>query len=84
MTLLGCVDVVLAVVVLEAGVLVALHRLTGRGPAPAAALPNLLAGFALLLALRFGLAGGGLPAVAACLLAGLTAHLFDLRARWSS
>lgn len=82
MTAANCVDLVLAVVVAEAAGLLLLHRATGRGPAPAAALPNLLAGFMLLLALRFGLAGAGLPAMGACLAAAGLAHVVDLRHRW--
>lgn len=78
------VDAILLLVVMESVGLVMLHRLTGRGPAPAALLPNLAAGACLLLALRFGLRGVAWPLVALCLLGSLVAHLADLRERWGT
>ncbi|MGI4976647.1 MAG: hypothetical protein ACRYG6_06865 [Janthinobacterium lividum] len=76
------VDLILLLVLAEAAALLALHRATGRGPRPAALLPNLAAGACLLLALRFGLRGAAWPVLALCLLGSLAAHLADLRARW--
>ena len=76
------VDLILLLVLAEAAALLALHRATGRGPPPAALLPNLAAGACLLLALRAGLRGATWPVVAACLLGSLVAHLADLRSRW--
>lgn len=75
------VDLVIAVIVVEALVLVARHRLAGRGPAPASILPNLAAGLALALALRAALAGAAWPWLAAALLAAGVAHLIDLGLR---
>ena len=75
-------DLVLAGVVLEAAVLLAFHRFTGRGLGGAALLPNLVAGGFLLLAARVGLGGAAWPWMSACLLAGGLAHLVDLRQRW--
>ncbi len=76
------VDLILLLVLAEAAALLALHRATGRGPAPAALLPNLAAGACLLLALRCGLRGAAWPVLALCLLGSLVAHLVDLRGRW--
>ncbi len=69
------IDGVLIVVLLEAAILVALGR--------RAILPNLLAGFMLLVAMRTALGGAGLPIVGLCLLAAGLAHLVDLRRRWN-
>ncbi len=76
------VDLILVLVLAEAAALIALHRVTGHGPRPAALLPNLAAGACLLLALRFGLRGAAWPVLALCLLGSLAAHLADLRMRW--
>ncbi len=76
------VDAILLVVLAEAVALALLHRATGRGPPPAALLPNLAAGACLLLALRGALRGAAWPFLALCLLGSLVAHLADLRVRW--
>jgi hypothetical protein len=76
------VDAILLLVLLEAGALAVYHRLTGRGPAAALVLPALLAGAALLLALRLALADAAPLWLALSLLAALFAHLFDLASRW--
>ncbi len=68
------VDGVLIVVIIEAIVLTLLNR--------RAVLPNLLAGFMLLVAMRLALGGATLPIVGLCLLAAGLAHLVDLRLRW--
>ncbi len=78
------VDLILALLTLEAGLLFYLYRRTGRGIPPAELLGFLLAGGCLLLALRAALTGAGWQAVAAWLaLAGL-AQAYDLwrRGRW--
>ena len=56
--------------------------MTGRGPAPLDLAAMLMAGGALLLALRLAVAGNAWPAVAAALTLALLAHLLDLRRRW--
>ena len=82
------IDVILALVVAEGLVLVALHRLTGAGIPPHRLLGTLAAGFFLMLATRLGLVAGASGtliaqgAVAACLLAALVAHVADLAIRW--
>ena len=76
------IDLILALVALEAAVLLLWRRLHG-GAVPAATLiPNLLAGAMLLLSMRVALAGGGLLWTGPCLFAALLAHLADLRSRW--
>lgn len=80
--MIAMLDLVLAGIVVEAAVLLAVHRLTGRGLGRAALLPNLAAGGFLLLAARVGMGGAAWFWVSACLLAGLVAHVVDLRQRW--
>jgi hypothetical protein len=76
------VDLVLAFLLLEAVVVVAYWRRSGRGVAPADFLPGLCSGALMLLALRVTLAGGGWAVPTACLgLAGI-AHLVDVVRRW--
>ena len=77
------VDFILALVAVEAAVLLGYRRWSGgKGVAPGGLLANLAAGSCLLLALRAALAGASWGLVAACLLAGLIAHLVDLVSRW--
>ncbi len=76
------VDLVLGLMLLEALVLVAYRRRTGRGIAAGNLVASLLAGALLLLALRLALAGEAWPAIAACLAVALVAHLWDLARRW--
>lgn len=76
------IALIIAGMVLEGAGLAAYHRLTGRGPAPAALLPNLAAGAMLLLAMLFVLNGAGWWRVSACLLGALAGHVVDMRRRW--
>jgi len=75
------VDLILALVVLEAILLVLFRRATGRGVAAGDLLWNLLAGSCLLLALRGALIGAAWPWVALPLSMAFFAHLADLRRR---
>jgi hypothetical protein len=68
------VDAILLLIVAETAVLVAWRRRT-------ALLPNLLAGFALLLALRLALSGAAAMWLGLCLLAAGAAHGADLATR---
>lgn len=70
------VDAVMALVVVEAIVLVLLRR--------GDILPNLLAGFMLLAALRLVLGEAALPLIGLCLLGAGIAHAVDLRRRWQA
>jgi len=74
-------DLILAVLALEAVVLVVRHARTGRRPSLAEAGPFLLSGACLVLALRAALAGAAWPWVAAGLVGALVAHLWDLWGR---
>lgn len=76
------VDAILALVVVEAVLLIAYRARTGRGVPTADLLANLAAGATLLLALRIALTGGAWTSVAAALAAALVAHLLDLSRRW--
>lgn len=76
------VDLILGLVMVEALVLSAYHRRTGRGVAGADLIPNLLAGACLLLALRGALTGAAWAWIGLAVMAALAAHLADLRRRW--
>jgi len=76
------VDLVLALMVAEAVLLLALHRYAGRGPVPRDWLANLVSGFCLLLGVRAVLAGAQWPLLALALIGSLIAHLTDLKQRW--
>ena len=74
-------DLVLAILVIEALVILFHHRLTGRGPSLGRVLPFMLAGGCLLLAWRTAAAGLPWPLPAAFLAAAGCAHLVDLLRR---
>ncbi len=76
------VDLILVLVAVEAALLGVWHRRTGRGVALGAMAATLCSGAALMLAVRAALVGAWWGWVAAALLAGLVAHLVDLRGRW--
>jgi len=76
------IDVILALVVIEAVAVIAYWRRTGRGIAAGRLLPNLLAGAFLLLALRAALDAAGGAWIALWLAAALAAHATDLATRW--
>lgn len=76
------VDVIVALVAVEALVLVAVRLRFGRGPSTGALLSNLASGAALMLAVRAALTGADWPIVAAWLLAALIAHLTEMMIRF--
>ena len=76
------VDIVLAVLIVEALVLLVYRRLTGRGIATAQLLTAVGAGACLALALRISLTDGGSLAIAMLLAVGGLFHLADLVQRW--
>ena len=76
------VDLVLVVVGLELLGISLYWHMTRRGIAPARLLPNLLAGAALLLALRLALSDFAWPWYKACLAIAGIANVTDLRQRW--
>lgn len=77
-------DLVLILVIVEAALIAGYWRLTGKGIRALDLLPNLFAGFFLVLALRAVLTGQDWTWSCACLaLAGL-AHVADMARRWRS
>lgn len=76
------VDLVLVVVSLEVLGISLYWHMKRRGIAPAHLLPNLLAGAALVLALRLALSDFSWPWYAACLAVAGVANVADLRQRW--
>lgn len=78
------VDLVLLIVILEAGVLVAYFLFKRRGIPLADLLPNLFAGVFLLLALRTVIVGGGWMTACVYLAAAGLSHVIDLKRRWRS
>ncbi len=79
---LWLVDGVIAFTVLEAVLLLALHRTRGRGVPPREWLLNLISGLCLMAALRAGLGGSAWPVWLAWLSAAGVAHASDLARRW--
>jgi hypothetical protein len=75
------VDAILVLVGVEAVALTLVHRLSGRGVAPADLFPNLVSGTGLLLALRAALVDAPWPWIAASLSLGLVGHVADLARR---
>ena len=78
------VDVILALTIAEAVLLVGYRRWTGGGVPALSIVANLLAGACLLLAVRAALVGAAWYWVASALAASLVAHLADLNLRWTS
>lgn len=76
------VDLILAIVCLELLGISLYWHVTRRGIAPVRLLPNLLAGAALLLALRLALSDFAWPWYTACLAIAGIANVTDLRQRW--
>jgi hypothetical protein len=77
------VDLILGLMVLEALALLAWHAAKGRGIAPLDLLVNLLAGAALLLALRAALTGAHWRTIAGILAIAGVLHVLDLARRWT-
>jgi hypothetical protein len=77
------VELVLALVALEAAALLFYRFRTGNGPEPLGLVFNLAAGSALMLALRAALQDAGWMQVAAFMVLALVAHLADLARRWN-
>jgi hypothetical protein len=78
------IELILVLVALEGVALTFYHRTTGRGPSASMLVPNLVAGAALLLAVRLALAGAWWGWLAGALLLALLAHLLDLGMRWAT
>ncbi len=78
------VDVALVAIVLEALLLVAYRRRTGRGLRPIDVLGQLLAGLMLLVAVRLAVTGAPTELVLLALTLSFPAHVFDLVRRFKS
>jgi hypothetical protein len=78
------VDLILLLIVLEIAVLGYIRARRGSGIAWRALLPNLIAGAALLLALRAAITGAAWPWTALWLAVAGLAHVADLRTRWEA
>jgi hypothetical protein len=76
------VDLILALMVLEAAGLTVYRRASGRGIPVPDLLCTLLAGVGLLLALREALVGSSWAWIALWLCIALLAHLADIGRRW--
>lgn len=76
------IDLIVALMLVEAVALVVLYRRAGRGIAPPDVLLNLMAGASLMLAVRGVLTGAGASWLLACLGVSLVAHVGDLARRW--
>jgi hypothetical protein len=75
------VDLILGVIVLEAAILIARYRATGRGPSPVELIASLIPGAFLLLAVRTALTGAWWGWSALVLAAAGLAHAADLALR---
>jgi hypothetical protein len=78
----GLVDLVIGFTLLEALLLVVLHRVAGKGVAPREFGLNMVSGLCLMLALRSHVHDAGAAWVAVFLLAAGIAHGTDLWLRW--
>lgn len=76
------IDIILALVAIEAITITLYWYATGKGIAPRDLLPNLIAGACLLLALRLTIADFGWVTVCAALAAAGAASTIDLARRW--
>lgn len=76
------VDLILALVALEAVLLMVIFGRCNIGGAARRWLANLFSGASLLLAVRLALTGAAWYWVAACLLASLVAHVIDMIFRY--
>ena len=72
------IDLILVLVVLEVAALPWLLRWLGTAVTAGSLLPNILAGIALMLAVRLSLTGEDWTLIAAALAGALLAHLADL------
>ncbi len=77
------IEVILALMILEAGGLVAWYKLKGQGIAPLGLLANLSAGAFLMLAVLGALQDASFWTLGICLLAALLGHVADLALRWN-
>lgn len=77
------IDAVIGLTLLEALVLFAHHRITGRGVAPRDFALNMLSGLCLMFALRSALVNASWPWIAVFLSVAGLMHAIDMGRRWS-
>lgn len=75
------IDVILAVMVIEAILLIVYRTKTRSGPTVAQTVSNIASGAMIMLAVRSALTGAGWEQTAMFLLAAFVAHLVDLKLR---
>lgn len=75
-------DLVIALMAIEAVMLIGYRRTTGHGIGVPQVLSNLAAGICLFLALRMALTGAPWTWIGAALALSLAAHIADLKFRW--
>ena len=76
------IDWILALVALEGVAVLGWRAFSGRGPHPLTFVSNLVAAAFVLVALRGSVSGASGAGIAACVFAGILAHVVDLAARW--
>ena len=78
------IDVILCVMLLEAGLLLLLRFRYRRGPTPLESMANLASGALIMLAVRSALTGSDWQVTACLLLGAFAAHITDLVLRFRS
>jgi len=78
------IDAILLLMALETAVLVMYRRAAGRGPDAFAIVANVVAGGAVMVAVRIALTGGWWGWIAALLFASLIGHAADVYRRWAA
>ena len=76
------VGAIVALIAIEAVVLVRRHRTTGLGAPPRAVLPNLLAGATLMLGIQLALWDQAYPGIFICLTMAGLCHSLEYRNHW--
>ena len=76
------IDLIVALIVAEAGLIIFLHRRNPDRPSPRDLFPNLISGAALMVAIKLALIAAPWYALAASLGVSLLAHLADLVHRY--
>ena len=73
---------IIALIVIEASILVRRHRTTGLGAPPSAVLPNLLAGATLMLGVQIAVWDRIYPGIFICLTVAGLYHSLEYRNHW--
>ena len=73
---------IVALIVIEAFILVRRHRTTGLGAPPSIVLPNLLAGAILMVGIQLAVWGQAYPGILICLTVAGLCHSLEYRNHW--